>query len=133
MNCRPSRSSTTGAAVLLVALALAPRTATSEVPTNRAAVITGHKAGRGVIWKLDSQSYGDLLRAYGSVLGRHGSEHPVAVLIDDALSISWIWVAPALANKTPLTNVRVFVVMRANEKMFEIKRTPSMPIGTPIE
>ena len=63
-------------------------------------MITGHKAGRGVIWKLDSQSYGDLLRAYGSVLGRHGSEHPVAVLIDDALSISWIWVAPALANKT---------------------------------
>ena len=96
-------------------------------------MITGHKAGRGVIWKLDSQSYGDLLRAYGSVLGRHGSEHPVAVLIDDALSISWIWVAPALANKTPLTNVRVFVVMRANEKMFEIKRAPSMPIGTPIE
>src|SRR2546425_12171133 len=76
MNCRPSARSMTGAAVLLVALALAPRTGTSEVPTNHTTVITGHKAGRGVTWKLDSQSYDDLLRAdqpasFGRALGDH--------------------------------------------------------------
>ena len=133
MNRKSSRRSLTGTAVLLVALALVPRTGTSDVPTNRTAIIRGQKAGRGVVWRTGSQSFDDLLRAYANVLDRHGSDHPVAVLIDDALPISWIWVAAALAPKAPLNNVRVFVVMRANEKMFEVKPAPSMPVGTPIE
>jgi len=120
-------------AAMILALLLAPRSGTSQAPAKRTTVITMEKARRGVKCTVDSKSFDDLLSAYGNVLERYGPDHPVAVLIDDRLPLSWIWAAPTLASKAPLTNIRVFVAIRENEKMFEIQRTPSVPLTTPIE
>jgi hypothetical protein len=118
-------------AVLLMILLLAPRARTS--PTERTTVITMWKVAGGLECKVGPRSYDNLLSAFQSVHRQDNLDDPVAVLIDDRLPISHIWVAPLLANKVPLTNVRVFVLNWESASMFEIKRAPSVPLGTRIE
>ena len=118
-------------AALLIFMLLPPGARTS--PAERTTVITIEKVGGGIKCRVGPRSFGDLLSAFQSVPGRSNPDHPVAVLIDDRLPISHIWAAPLVANKVPLTNVRVFVLNWESHSMFEIKRTPSVPLGTRIE
>ncbi|HYV64903.1 MAG TPA: hypothetical protein VE964_01590 [Myxococcales bacterium] len=84
-------------------------------------------------YRVGPGTYDDLLSAFRNVPGHENPDHPVAVLIDDRLPISHIQNAPLVANKIPLSNVRVFVLNWESHSMFEVKRMPSVPLGTRID
>jgi hypothetical protein len=91
------------------------------------------KVAGGLECRVGPRSYDNLLSAFDSVHRPDNPDHPVAVLIDDRLPISHIWTAPLVANKVPLTNVRVFALNWETHSIFEIKRMPSVPLGTRME
>lgn len=132
MSCTRLRIAVT--ILALVSILLPFQHVAFSSPSAHTTVITVNRKGNSQECKIGSQSFGaNLLAAYNNVLEKHGSDAPVAVLIDDTLPANLIWVAPALAPKVPLTNVRVFVVYREGGRMFETKSGPFAPVGTPIE
>jgi hypothetical protein len=109
-------------------------TGASTSPGERTTVVVAEKVRAQTKYRVGPRSFEDLLSAFHSIaVANRNPGHPVAVLIDDRLPIWHIWTAPAVANKVPLTNVRVFSLNWESRSMFELKRMPSVPLGTRIE
>jgi biopolymer transport protein ExbD len=120
-------------AVLLIASLVAAHPGGQEKPSGaqKSIVVMVLKTPRRVVYKVNSRTVRDLLRALGQQLEERGQDCPVIVLVDSDVPIRQIFDVEITADKAGFKNVRSFVYDPDNKTyMSQIQIVRGLPFST---